>query len=407
MRTMKKSYWIGFSVLEVSYWSFHASFIGFLMSYLLTKGITNTLVSIFLASFLLAAFIGSFIWGMVCDRFHTNRKVSIVCFLTAGVLMYLIYFSYDSILVLAILYPLLGFVSLPHATNIDSWLLLACENNLSIYGKIRCLPSLMFAVTSVILGQLVSAFGYHFMLIFGTFFLLTGIAAAVMLPDSKDAAQDKPAGGFSLHSLKQIFSTSSNTASGYSYLIIILLLVGLAVSPMNNLKTAVLQSVGGTVSDIGIDAFICAITQVPFIALADKMEKYSLRLRYILIALLPFLTMALAFCAVSPVMIFAGSCLLNMGVGILLPTMRSVTERNVAPAYRNLGHNIADAVYNSVAGIASLLYSGFVIDRFGVKSMLFLCILIVSIPVIITLHDAVRHWAAALRMRGNILRKES
>ena len=120
MSTMKKSYWIGFSVLEVSYWSFHASFIGFLMSYLLTKGITNTVVSIFLASYLLAAFLGSFIWGMVCDRFHTNRKVSILCFLAAGVLMYLIYFSYESILVLAVLYPLLGFVSLPHATNIDS-----------------------------------------------------------------------------------------------------------------------------------------------------------------------------------------------------------------------------------------------------------------------------------------------
>ncbi|WP_289300980.1 MFS transporter [Sporofaciens musculi] len=407
MSTMKKSYWIGFSVLEVSYWSFHASFIGFLMSYLLTKGITNTVVSIFLASYLLAAFLGSFIWGMVCDRFHTNRKVSILCFLAAGVLMYLIYFSYESILVLAVLYPLLGFVSLPHATNIDSWLLLTCENNLSIYGKIRCLPSLMFAITSVILGQLVSAFGYHFMLIFGTFFLLTGITAAVMLPDSKDAAQEKPAGGFSVRSLKQMFSSCSNDGPGYSYLIIILLLVGLAVAPINNLKTAVLQSVGGTVADIGIDAFICAITQVPFIALADKLEKYSLRLRYILIALLPFLTMALAFGAVSPVMIFAGSCLLNMGVGIMLPTMRSVTERNVAPAYRNLGHNIADAVYNSVAGIVSLLYSGFVIDRFGVKSMLFLCILIVSIPVIITLYDAVRHWASALRLHGNILHKES
>ena len=63
----------------------------------------------------------------------------------------------------------------------------------------------------------------------------------------------------------------------------------MAVSPLNNLKVTVLQSVGGTVSDLGIDAFICAITQVPFIALADRMERYSLRLRYMLITLLPFL----------------------------------------------------------------------------------------------------------------------
>ena len=51
-KAMKKSYWIRFSLLEISYWGFHASFIGFLMSYLLSKGITNTMVSIFMASYL-------------------------------------------------------------------------------------------------------------------------------------------------------------------------------------------------------------------------------------------------------------------------------------------------------------------------------------------------------------------
>ena len=166
-KAMKKSYWIRFSLLEISYWGFHASFIGFLMSYLLSKGITNTMVSIFMASYLLAAFVGSFVWGMVCDRLHTNRKVSIMCFLAAGAVMFLIYFSYDNIPMLAVLYPMIGFVSLPHATNIDSWLLLVCENNLTVYGRIRCLPSLFFAVTSFVLGRLISDFGYSLMLVFG------------------------------------------------------------------------------------------------------------------------------------------------------------------------------------------------------------------------------------------------
>jgi Major Facilitator Superfamily. len=332
-----------------------------------------------MASFLLAAFVGSFFWGMVCDRFHTNRKVSIACFLTAGVLMYLIYFSYDSIPMLAVLYPLIGFVSLPHATNIDSWLLLTCKNNLSVYGRIRCLPSLMFAVTSILLGRLIADFGYHLMLVFGTVFLLTGILAAVLLPEGRDAVPNREEGGFRLCSLNKVFASGN-----YRYLIVILLLAGLAVAPMNNLKMPVLESVGGNVSDLGIDAFICAVVQVPFIALADRIERYSLRLRYVLITGLPFLMLVLAFCAVSPVMIFAGSFLYNIGVGILLPTMRSVTEKNVFPAFRNLGHNTADAVYNSVAGIISLLYSGLVMDIFGVRSMLMICILIILIPVVMT-----------------------
>ncbi len=375
---MNKKDWIGFSLLEISYWCFHASFIGFLMSYLLTKGITNTMMSIFLASYLLTSLLGSVIWGIVCDRFQTNRRVSIACFLTAGLVMYAIFFSEGNIVLLGLLYPILGFVALPHAVNIDSWLLLVCKNDLSIYGKIRCTPSILYAVTSVVLGRLIAAHGYSLMLVFGTCFLLTGIGAAMMLPEGEKVIQAHAKNDFGKGSVKQVFHSAS-----YRYLIVLLFLIGLAIAPMNHLKTAILENVGGTVSDIGIDGFISAITQVPFIACADKIEKLPLRVRYLFVTGLPLIAYLLAFCAVSPVMVFAGSGLINSGIGILLPTMRSVTETSVSPAFRNLGHNIADTVFNSVTGMLSLICSGIVIGLFGVKSMLGICIGIIFIAVIL------------------------
>ncbi len=375
---MNKKDWIGFSLLEISYWCFHASFIGFLMSYLLTKGITNTMMSIFLASYLLTSLLGSVIWGIVCDRFQTNRRVSIACFLTAGLVMYAIFFSEGNIVLLGLLYPILGFVALPHAVNIDSWLLLVCKNDLSIYGKIRCTPSILYAVTSVVLGRLIAAHGYSLMLVFGTCFLLTGIGAAMMLPEGEKVIQAQAKNDFEKGSVKQVFHSAS-----YRYLIVLLFLIGLAIAPMNHLKTAILENVGGTVSDIGIDGFISAITQVPFIACADKIEKLPLRVRYLFVTGLPLAAYLLAFCAVSPVMVFAGSGLINSGIGILLPTMRSVTETSVSPAFRNLGHNIADTVFNSVTGMLSLICSGIVIGLFGVKSMLGICIGIIFIAVIL------------------------
>lgn len=375
---MNKKDWIGFSLLEISYWCFHASFIGFLMSYLLTKGITNTMMSIFLASYLLTSLLGSVIWGIVCDRFQTNRRVSIACFLTAGLVMYAIFFSEGNIVLLGLLYPILGFVALPHAVNIDSWLLLVCKNDLSIYGKIRCTPSILYAVTSVVLGRLIAAQGYSLMLVFGTCFLLTGIGAAMMLPEGEKVIQAQAKNDFGMGSVKQVFHSAS-----YRYLIVLLFLIGLAIAPMNHLKTAILENVGGTVSDIGIDGFISAITQVPFIACADKIEKLPLRVRYLFVTGLPLVAYLLAFCAVSPVMVFAGSGLINSGIGILLPTMRSVTETSVSPAFRNLGHNIADTVFNSITGMLSLVCSGIVIGLLGVKSMLGICIGIIFIAVIL------------------------
>ena len=275
-------------------------------------------------------------------------------------------------MLLALLYPILGFVALPHAVNIDSWLLLVCKNDLSIYGKIRCTPSIMYAVTSVVLGRLIAAHGYFLMLVFGTFFLMTGIAAAVMLPEGEKVAQDKEKQDVGKGSVKQVFHSES-----YRYLVVLLFLIGLAIAPMNHLKTAILENVGGSVSDLGIDGFISAITQVPFIACADKVEKLSLRVRYLFVTGLPCIACLLAYCAVSPAMIFAGSGLINFGIGILLPTMRSVTETSVSPSLRNLGHNIADTVFNSITGMLSLVCSGIVIGMFGVKSMLGICIAVI------------------------------
>ena len=79
-------------------------------------------------------------------------------------------------------------------------------------------------------------------------------------------------------------------------------------------------------------------------------------------------------------MVFAGSFFYNVGFGILLVTMREVTETYVDKDLRNLGHNLSDAVFNSFSGVISLLYAGAVADRFGVNAMLTLCVIIAVIP---------------------------
>ncbi len=140
----------------------------------------------------------------------------------------------------------------------------------------------MYAVTSVVLGRLIAAHGYFLMLVFGTFFLMTGIAAALMLPEGGKVAQDKEKQEVGRGSVKQVFYSES-----YRYLVVLLFLIGLAIAPMNHLKTAILENVGGSVSDLGIDGFISAITQVPFIACADKVEKLSLRVRHLFVTGLP------------------------------------------------------------------------------------------------------------------------
>ncbi len=375
MKTTAKFHLTGFALLEISYWCFSASFISFLTSYLLHKGLTNTALSILLAFYLLAAFLGSFVWGFVCDHLLSNRTVILLCLLVSGILMYLIYFSAPSLPALALFYPLIGFFAQPQAAAIDAWLLTACHHDISVYGKIRCTPSVFYAFAAFFLGRCISAKGYFCMLIFGTFFLSAGILTAFFLPVPASPAETNSS---SAHSASHPVSLCKNKP--YLFLILFLLFVGLATSPLFNLKASILSGVGGTVTDLGIDSFIAASTQVPFLLFAEKIKRRSLQSRYTRISSFYLLTLLFAFFAISPAMIFAGTFFYNAAYGIMLPAMREVVEKNVVSEERNLAHSVADAVFNSFSGILSLLYSGILLDLCGAKTLLFLCILISLIP---------------------------
>ena len=82
---MERKHAVGFAVLEIAYWCFHAAFGGFISAYLLEHGMTSSALSLISAAYLLCSFAGSFVFGGLCDRLQTNRKVFIAgVFLTAA-----------------------------------------------------------------------------------------------------------------------------------------------------------------------------------------------------------------------------------------------------------------------------------------------------------------------------------
>ena len=375
---MSKKRCVLFAALEMSYWCFHASFIGYAAAYLLAQGVSNTAVSLLLAGYMLLGFIGSLAAGNACDRFRTNKKVFMLCMLMAYGLMFALYFRGAEVAVAALCYPLLGFFFLPQGANIDSWLLDACARDQRIFGRIRCMPSLAYAVVCALFGQLIARFGYHVMIPGATFFFAVTMASAALLPDAKREGQARKKA--SAGDLGRLFA-----AAPYRRLVALLFLLGLATAPMNNLKIVVLESVGGDVSHVGVDAFVGAMTQVPFIAMAALIHRLPLRTRFLSMSSLLLLMPLTARFAVSPAMVYLASFFYNVGYGILLTTMRDVTEIHVDSDIRNLGHTLSDAVFTSFSGVISLMYAGALTDALGVRAMLSVCAMICAVPVVISL----------------------
>ena len=374
---MTKRHFVLFSMLEVTYWGFHASFIGYAAAYMLSRGVSNTAVSLLLAGYLLCAFIGSVIFGSLCDRFQTNKRVFIPGMLAAYAMMFAIYFCADRIAVLAVCYPLLGFFFQPQGINADAWVLSAYDHDQKIFGRIRSLPSLFYAIICAAMGKMISVFGYPVMLISASVCMAMVIASAALLPDARAVAETKK---IKREDFVRLFSSGH-----YRRLVVLLFLIGLAAAPINNLKIVLFEHVGGGVTHVGADAFVSAMIQVPFIAAAGALGRIALRKRYMAMAFLPLAMILIVFAASSPAMIFAGSFCYNAAYGVILVTMREVTERYVDKDLRNLGHNLSDAVFNSFSGVISLMCAGAIIDGFGVSTMILISAAIASIPAVMSM----------------------
>ena len=371
---MSKRLYFGFAALQISYWCFHASFICYASAFFLERGIGSSVVSLLLAGYLLCSFIGSVVWGAVCDAVGTNKKVFLLGLIVSAALMVIIYAFGSTVPVLAVAYPLLGFFFLPQSANSEAWLLSACNHDQKTYGMIRSTPSLVYAVWAMLMGRMIDALGYSVMLAGGTAFAVVVLLSAFLLPDAvrgKAKRESRPG----IQALCELMDNGP-----FRRLVVLLFFTGLAVAPLNNMKIVVLQSVGGSVTHMGMDSFVSALTQVPFFMLSGSLQRIPLRIRYAVMTLGPLVMILMCLFAVSPAMVIIGSFAYNVAYGVMIPTMREVTERCVQPERRNLGHTLSDAVFTSLSGVISLGYAGLLVDGFGVRAMLVVCAAIAAIP---------------------------
>ena len=368
---------LSFSLLDSLYWAFYAAFAGYITTYLLSCGMSSAVLSLTLAAFMGMSFIGSFFWGSRCDKAGTNRKIFIPEFAAAILVAMAIYFLAEkNYMISALLYPLFGFLSAPLGSNLDSWMLRSFNRSAAVYGRARAVGSAGYAVAMLVCGQLITVFGYMVIPAASLFFAAIVLLIAFLTREEPYENIRSRAGGSPKDLLK---------IRPYMYMIIILFLSGLAISPINNLKIVILESVGGDVSNLGMDAFAGVMLQACLLFISGSLRRLPPYVRLFLASLCTLITAVLTFLAVNPLMIILGTVMNNIGNGLLLPTMRQITESTVSGTLKNTAHAMCDATFGSFAGIIALLYSGSLMDAFGARSAALLGSFIMISPVIMSL----------------------
>lgn len=364
---------VGFSLLDGLYWGFYAVFVGYIATYLLDCGMSNSFLSIMLAVFMVCSFFGAFFWGGQCDKHHTNKKVFIPEFIGSVLIALLIFFAAKwNLWIAAVLYPVFGFFSAPLGSNLDAWMLKRFHKDAGRYGTARAIGSFGYALFALIIGFLIQAMGYIVMPIGMLITALMVLGMALVM-------QDTPYTG--AEHMEHVNASGLLKIKPYIYMVVILFLIGLACAPINNMKIVIIKSVGGDVEILGIDAFIGTTVQALIIAMSGRFKRIPPYIRMTMMTVFVLLDMILIVTAVNSSMVILGSIMWNASYGVMLPTVREITEKNVHGALKNTAHSMADAVYGSFAGIIALTYSGFVMDSFGARSVAILGIVITLLPV--------------------------
>lgn len=375
---MKKGSVLKFALFDSLFWGFFAAFNGFITTYFLECGMPKTQLSILLAVHMACSFLGSFVWGGLCDRIHENRKVFLWAFAPMIIIALLDYYIADKLLwIAALLYPLFGFVCLPMGSCIDAWMLRSFNHDGNMYGRARGIGSMGYAIAALIVGNFIKVRGYTVipiatMIIGCLVYFMAFITADHPYTVTKTAEKGNP---------KELLKIKP-----YMILLIILFLNGLAASPVNNLKTVVLQSVGGDVGSLGFDSFLGVLIQACLIFVSGKLLRIPKYTRLLMMALCTMIMMLLVIFAVNPVMVIASTVMYNMGYGLLLPTQREITEESVPQNLKTTAHSLCDTMSSSFSGMLALLYSGAMMDAFGVRSVAVLGLVVIVIAVLLSLY---------------------
>ncbi len=370
---------VKFYCLEVTYWLSFGSFTAYAGAFVLSKGMSSSMLSVMLAGYMFCAFLGQFFWGSLCDRLNTNKKIFRIGNLLLLLLYLCIYFS-SNLTMTILLYAMLGFVQPPLASNLDTWLLKCFRHRPQVYGPARGCASLGFALFMLGFGTLIQQRGFYVMPFAAFFFIMMNLLISSTLPDSPRITST------SKMSFKDVGALSK--IPRYVFLLVVLFFLGFAISPLNNLKIVLLTRVGGNVSYQGFDSFAACFAQFPFFFLAGKLSRFKVNHRLLLCSILPLLSMVITFFASSPMIVIIGSALTAISYGILLPTTREIVTKNVSSHLQTTGHGVSDAIYGSFSGVVSLTMVGQIIGTVGIKVVLLICMslqLVVILMIIIKL----------------------
>jgi len=364
---------IRFSLLQFTFWCSWCAFTSFVALYLKTEGLSQSQIGFALSVNTLSGIMGQLVWGFLCDRFGTIRRI----FLAANVMIAIVILSFllfKGTTATLLLMGLLGFAQIPQPSILDTWILKKLPNREKEYGSIRLWASIGFALFALGFGTIINLLGFAVLFIAPTVFIMASLILAWTLEDI-----DRRDGGAGSMRLKSAFKELAAN-KGFLYFIAVCFTIGLAARTTHLLLPLIIEAVEGTSFHLGLALFITGVAEIPMLLLSKRLSKRFKPQSLVLLSVLCYgVQFALLFHANSLFLVFVAMAFQGLAFGNLLPSVRLFVYKETPESLRTTAQTITDAIYSSLAGVIGSAVGGIIIQKSGLPTLIMVCLGLITI----------------------------
>lgn len=179
----QKSFTLPLKLLSFHFYATNAIIIGFLPLYLQSKGLSGIQIGWILAAGPLASIVSQPFWGYMSDKYKTVQKILLIC-MCGFLISSLLFFQMNSFSFILPLSVCLFFFSTPIGALTDSLSQRVAHQIGVTFGSIRAWGSIGFAISSLVVGVILSKYGVGKLLFILLPLILITAVLIVKLPDA-------------------------------------------------------------------------------------------------------------------------------------------------------------------------------------------------------------------------------
>ena len=385
-------------LVQVFFWFGSCSYMAFMVATLIDYGWSAGGAAAALTVMAVIAMIVQPFYGFICDKYFSEKILSVVLFTLSAVCFFLLPLSLRTGNMVLILVNMAGITVTGMQINglLDSWIVgLKQEFNSINYGLIRGCGSFAYALAAQMMGIVTVRFSHDMRMWIGAGVLLFGAVSAVTFRSAKrvNKINAQHQGNIPVSRLKGIEALRLVFSSKqYNLLLAVSFFLLLCNYAIGTLLQILILEFSGTNAHIGTVAAVMAASEVPFMFLmAFFIKKLGYKKLIIISGIAYAVRMILTSSAGTVNSLIYIQFLQGLSYAVILPVSMNYFSHIVDERVRSTAVTIFTAVTASLTSIlGNLITSAFLLNGFSAQSTLIFFVISALIGLILALYGSVR-----------------